>query len=323
MLPGGDCSLGSREPGDGSRVCYPALAVARLLPGAHRFKGTEHRSLSSGTEVCVAAMSSFSRWKKVELLDLAEKLRLANVGNSVRKSELIAMIEEHLNVLGEPLDVEVDYPELRSFYDAVVKRETPEEEAPEEPMEPLGEPAGETVGEEIVDEPAGFNRLDFSDSDEDSTFKFAFEDYLADVARRVRRANESVQDSLSTMRAVNALFYAVEFYHVVRPLVARQDARLSASALVTWALFSVGVPMVAGYYVNFIRYELPDVEVDPMVFHLTKFLVGLGILNTELDASGGEWQVFLKLGLAAWVNHLGQLPLVFGLVGALLTVYIF
>ncbi|QLL34495.1 hypothetical protein HG536_0G03570 [Torulaspora globosa] len=263
-------------------------------------------------------MSSFSRWKKVELLDLAEKLRLPNVGNNVRKSDLIAMIEEHLNVLNEPLDVEVDYPELKSFYDAiVVKHETEEAEA----EEVEGEEAEDQLPERVLD---GFNKLDFSEeSDEDSTFKFAFEDYLSDVAVQVQKLNESLQDSLSTIQSVDALFYLVEFYFVVRPLVARQDAWLSSSTLVTWAVFSAGVPALVGYYVNFIRYELPEVQVDPMVFHLAKFLVGLGILNVELDASGSGWQLFFKLGLTSWVHYLGQLPLVFGLVGALLTIYIF
>ncbi|QLQ82565.1 hypothetical protein HG537_0H03280 [Torulaspora globosa] len=301
-------------------TCYPEWWCEVVSPGRESFsvrsracvfKGTGMRRVAVWYRRVIDQMSSFNRWKKVELLDLADKLKL-NVANSIRKNELIAIIEDHLNVLSEPLDVEVDYPELKSFYDAiVVKHETDEATASEE----------EPVEETVLD---GFSKVDFSEqSDEDSTFKFAFEEYLSDVAARVRSANESLQDSLSTIQAVDALFYAIEFYHVVRPLVARQDARLSSSALVTWVLFSIGIPLVAGYYVNFIRYDLPDVQVDPMVFHLAKFLVGLGILNVELDSSGSEWQVFFKLGLTAWVNHLGQLPLIFGLVGALLTVYIF
>lgn len=268
-------------------------------------------------------MSPLSRWKKVELLDLAEKLRLDRVANSVRKSELVAMIEEHLGVLSEPLDVEVDYPELKSFYDAVA-------EAVEQPVADLVESAGPlrspsaTATEES--EPDGFSKLDFSedrDGHDYTPFKFAFHEYLSDVVDRVQRFNESVQDSLSTIQSVDSIFAVIEFYYVMRPLVARQDGSLSAATLVTWIAGTVALPALVGYYINFIRYDLPPVQVDPMVFHVTKFLISLAILNVELSSAGNGWVVFVHLGVASWRQYLGQLPLVFALVGALLTVYIF
>lgn len=290
-------------------------------------------SISPYTLNSTLQMSSFSRWKKVELLDLAEKLRLPKITSSARKSDLIALIEDHLNVLNEPLDVEVDYPELKSFYDAIVVKHEQDDDSDDQGSisatvseESLPENVLDDVQEdtpEAVNDTDNFNTLNFSDNDDDSTFKFGFENYLSDIVVQFKRFNESVQDSLSTIQSINAIFYLIEFYFIVRPLVERQDPTLSITTLLTWISFSFLLPALIGFYVNFIRYDLPTVQIDPMVFHLAKFLISLSILNLQLTASGGQWLVFLKLGLTSWVHHLGQLPLVFGFVGALLTLYIF
>lgn len=260
-------------------------------------------------------MSTFSRWRKVELLDLAEKLKIQDIPHSVRKNELIHKIEDHLNVLNEPLDVEVDYPELKSFYDAIVLKHENEEEA--EPAVEADEEEEESV------EDTNYSKLDFSEEeDDDSTFKFGFENYVSDIVVRVKQWNESLQDSLSTIQSIDKIFYLIEFYFIIRPLIEHQDAALSVSTLVTWVTGSLLVPGLVAYYINFIRYDLTSIEFDPMVFHLAKFLVSLAILNVKLNTSGDRWD-YVRLGLTSWVLYLGQLPLIFALVGALLTLYIF
>lgn len=262
-------------------------------------------------------MSTFSRWRKVELLDLAEKLKLPNVAHNVRKNELIHEIEDHLNVLNEPLDVEVDYPELKSFYESVVLKHEDEDEEQAAAVK-----AEEEEEEESVDD-TNYNKLDFSEEeDDDSTFKFGFENHLADIVVRVKELNESLQDSLSTIQSIDAIFFLIEFYFVMRPLIAHQDAALSLSTLVTWVLGSLALPCLIAYYINFIRYDLTTIECDPMVFHVSKFLISLAILNVQVNTGGDRWD-YVRLGLASWTQYLGQLPLIFALVGALLTLYIF
>lgn len=58
---------------------------------------------------------SLDRWKKIELLDLAEKLGL-EPSNSSTKAVLVQAITEHLESLNSPLDLE-DYPELFTYYE--------------------------------------------------------------------------------------------------------------------------------------------------------------------------------------------------------------
>lgn len=258
-------------------------------------------------------MSTFSRWRKVELLDLAEKLKLPNVAHNVRKNDLIHTIEDHLNVLNEPLDVEVDYPELKSFYDSIVLKH---EEEPEVTAEEEDE-------ESVEEDNKNYNKLDFSEEDDDdSTFKFGFENYLSDIVVKVKEFNESLQDSLSTIQSIDKIFYLIEFYFIMRPLIEHQDAALSLSTLITWISFSFLLPAIIAYYINFIRYDLTTIEFDPMVFHLAKFLISLAILNLKLSTTGDRWD-YARLGLTSWVHYLGQVPLIFALVGALLTLYIF
>ncbi|KAL3233160.1 Glutathione transferase 3 [Nakaseomyces bracarensis] len=62
-------------------------------------------------------MSSFSKWRKAELFDLMNKLKITDVSHSTRKSTMIMLIEHYLDNLEAPLDYIHDFPELQSFYE--------------------------------------------------------------------------------------------------------------------------------------------------------------------------------------------------------------
>lgn len=63
--------------------------------------------------------STFSRWKKADLIDLANKLEIDGFPNYAKKSDMIDYLESHLNHLEKPVDFKDDYPELRSFYESM------------------------------------------------------------------------------------------------------------------------------------------------------------------------------------------------------------
>lgn len=49
-------------------------------------------------------MSTFARWRKAELFDLMNKLKITDVSNSTKKSDMIVLIEHYLENLSAPLD---------------------------------------------------------------------------------------------------------------------------------------------------------------------------------------------------------------------------
>lgn len=269
--------------------------------------------------------STFSRWRKVELLDLAEKLKISNIPNHVRKNDLIDTIESHLNILNEPLDIEVDYPELKAFYDSIVTKHEGEQDGEEDQDQEQDQSTFLDTSK------SNFNTLNFhqSSTEEDEKekhgFKFDFQNYLSDIISQVKTVNESIQDSLSTIHSIDIILFLIEFYYIVKPLVERQDKYLSMSTLSFWVTCSYLLPLFIGYYINFIRYDLA-IEVDPMIFHLSKCLISLMILNYTLPEqclTDYPWLEFVQAGLKSWKQSLGQLPLIFAISGTVLTLYIF
>ena len=62
-------------------------------------------------------MSTFARWRKAELFDLMNKLKITDVSNSTKKSDMIVLIEHYLENLSAPLDYMHDFPELQTYYE--------------------------------------------------------------------------------------------------------------------------------------------------------------------------------------------------------------
>lgn len=285
--------------------------------------------------------STFSRWRKVELLDLAEKLKIADVANNVRKNELITLIEEHLALLGEPLDIDVEYPELKSFYHSMIKEESvsdSETESQEDdinndlPLDSVIDVVLNPESEEYGDNLDFENQTDTQTESEtdnengsEAEFRFDFQNYLYDIKDNVVSVNDAVQDFLSTTRTIETIFGAIELYYITKPLIASQNRELSLSALLTWVLVSFMLPSVFGYYINFCRYDF-TIRVDPMIYYLTKSLLSLTILNLNLPLPAFLAELpyfkYIQSGLYSWQTSLGQLPLIFSVVGVILTLYI-
>ncbi|SCV03299.1 LAMI_0H07052g1_1 [Lachancea mirantina] len=313
---------------------------------------------------------SLKKWKKIELLDLADKLDIY-VSQSSTKAKIADKIQEYLELLETPLDLQ-EYPELATYYESVstsdddddnnkiadtivsAKLETSEEEAENDDEEEEAENDNEDDGE-AGEGKTGFawtSSLDFSRiTPAESPFAFKFHEFLQDVQERAREANENLQDALSTIPAVDAVFMAIEFYvYVVAPhvklapfshapqVVFSVGWREFASLILFWAGWSVAVPALVAYYVNFIRYDLPDMNVDPMVFHVTKALLALLVSKwqpsfaneaayTVKDVSGNVSAAdvaahWFRFALIEWKLQLGLLPFVLAVAGCALCLYV-
>ncbi|EJS44071.1 gtt3p [Saccharomyces arboricola H-6] len=330
----------------------------------------------------MSSKSTFSRWKKAELIDLANKLEINGFPNYAKKSDMIEFLEAHLNHLEEPVDFKDDYPELKSFYESMVVDQS-KDEGDERDDGPGGESrtgSSDTATNDSDLEKAyikdddetsvhrrgsnsdgganaktNFNLLDFSSDDHGSSasaltkFKFDFQDYVSDIKYHTQKLNENVQDYLSTISSVDTIFSIVEFSFLLRNTLAAGKKPATSSSLassletaiaahtkhqdildfclpvVTWLLFFRGIPTLVSYYINFIRYDL-DIELDPMTFNLSKFLISLAIFKTcnniNMDFHSFQCVNQLWAGLCA-VNHsLGMVPLVFSMVSCLLTLYV-
>ncbi|SCW02663.1 LAFE_0F11584g1_1 [Lachancea fermentati] len=321
---------------------------------------------------------SLKKWKKIELLDLADKLDV-HVAHSSTKAKIADAIDAHLSALETPLDLQ-EFPELAAYYEAASASESGDDvERGELGAVTRAGAAGDSEGgsdvtvdgdgdgdvtadggdddEDVSDadadadaKPAWFSKLDFATvAPASSGFAFKFHEFLHDVRARAREANEAVQDALSTIPAVDALFMAVELYvYVVAPrvAVARTAPYVAVAAgwrellalLAFWSAWSLAVPAFVAYYVNFIRYDLPDVAVDPMVFHVTKAL--LALLLTQWQPSFADEASYtvkevagtasaldavahwFRFALVEWRLQLGLTPFVMATAGAALCLYV-
>ncbi|AAS52634.1 AEL051Wp [Eremothecium gossypii ATCC 10895] len=291
--------------------------------------------------------------KKFELALLAEKLKIKHPAK-LNKPALVALIQEHLRALKEPLDV-LEYPELSEYYDSAGESEgeTDAEISGEEDGDESGEDAdsaGEQEGESGLQ---WFSKLRFDKMrPASSQFSFQFHELLTDVQSNIADVNESIQDTLSTIPAISAIFYALEAYmYIIQPFFSFDWSRrpyfvhctLSHTQLISllafWGTFSFCVPAVAAYYINFIRYDLPQVEIDPLVFHVTKSLLALfvghywrpGLVSEATyvvkDSFGrAKFSELIRHGLAfaqlQWALNLQQWPLIFGITGVILCLYV-
>lgn len=333
--------------------------------------------------------STFSRWKKADLIDLANKLEIDGFPNYAKKSDMIDYLESHLNHLEKPVDFKDDYPELRSFYESMTVDQSKDERNEYGSGSGNGSGSGSCdtatndsdlekayIKEDDDEKPqsgdetsatkplssrnansnakTNFNLLDFSTDNDSSTsaftkFKFNFQEYLSDIRYQTQKLNENVQDYLSTISAVDTIFSLLEFSFLVRNILAAGQPTSSSSSLassleaavaahnkyqythdfclpiLTWLLFFRGIPTLVSYYINFIRYDL-NIELDPMTFNLTKFLISLAIFKTcnnkNIDFHSFRCVNQLWTQLCTVNRSLGMVPLVFSMVSCLLTLYV-
>ncbi|CEP62246.1 Gtt3p LALA0_S05e01156g [Lachancea lanzarotensis] len=335
---------------------------------------------------------SLKKWKKTQLLDLANKLDV-HVSQSSTKAKIADVIDEYLKELEKPLDL-VEYPELAAYYEESAAN-TDEDEISDlnEDTEGLKErlkakvqdtaeavadvvsnavtsiTSNETKVESDIDDenededslingelPEGtplqnwFSKLDFQRiTPAEGSFAFKFNEFLQDVPNKTLKANESVQDALSTIPAVDAIFLAIEAYVYVarnhlefsteRPFIAITSGWQEVGALTSfWAVWSVLIPTFVSYYVNFIRYDLPEVSIDPMVFHITKALLALLLTQwkpsfadeaayavKDVSGSVSEYETaahWFRYALTEWKLQLGLLPFILAFAGSALCLYV-
>ncbi|EHN02808.1 Gtt3p [Saccharomyces cerevisiae x Saccharomyces kudriavzevii VIN7] len=212
----------------------------------------------------MSTKSTFSRWKKADLIDLANKLEIGGFPNYAKKSDMIDFLESHLTHLEKPVDFKDDYPELRSFYESMTVDQSKDEEdvsgsgssdtaANDSDLEKAyikeddersqsGDevsamrPDSNTSASASANAKANFNLLDFSSDHNPSTsastrFKFDFHDYVSDIRYHTRKLNENVQDYLSTISSVDTIFSLVEFSFLLRNILAAGKPTSSTSSL--------------------------------------------------------------------------------------------
>lgn len=341
-------------------------------------------------------MSTFSKWRKAELFDLMNKLKITDVSHSARKSDMITLVEHYLDNLEAPLDYIHDFPELQSFYEdrAQLKIESDvdedldtglnstTEEFEDELQEQLEKQLKEQLHEEeqqLNEEPEEeeqyeeeqyedddkqhYNKLDFSKINNISDFKFELEKKWDDIVDRTVVLNENVKDYLSSISSVETIFTIVELVLLVHHLCDSYrpvDSYISPENIVggnmhrfhmikrqtvhflneiglpvaTWFLLLRLLPCLISYYINFIRYDLL-LQMDPMVYHLSKFIIEFVIMNKY--SKGNSIEGFLNSftfsplahlhvdpcnDLKAFYEATGYLPLVFSSVCVILTLYI-
>lgn len=327
----------------------------------------------------MSTKSTFSRWKKADLIDLANKLEIDGFPNYAKKSDMIDYLESHLNHLEKPVDFKDDYPELKSFYESMTVEQSKDErnesgsgssetatndsdlekayikdEDDEKPQSGDEARAAKPLSSRnaISNAKTNFNLLDFSDNDSSTSaltkFKFNFQEYLSDIRYQAQKLNENVQDYLSTISSVDTIFSLLEFSFLLRNILAAGQPTSSSSLassleaavaahnkyqctldfclpILTWLLFFRGIPSLVSYYINFIRYDL-NIELDPMTFNLTKFLVSLAIFKTcnnkNIDFHSFRCVNQLWTQLCTVNQSLGMVPLVFSIVSCLLTLYV-
>ncbi|SCU99147.1 LADA_0H17854g1_1 [Lachancea dasiensis] len=333
---------------------------------------------------------SLKKWKKVELLDLADKLEI-HVSNSSTKAKIVDAIDKHLKELDEPLDLK-EFPELATYYEESAA--SSEDESVSDPAEEgddlkktlktkvqdaagavadafssaastLAEKTGQTSEDDGEDDnesegelqlPQGtpfqnwFSNLDFQRvTPAQGSFAFKFNEFMQDVQTKTWETNENIQEALSTIPAVDFVFMLIEAYVYVvsthfefstqKPFVNVTSGWQEIAALVSfWSIWSLILPVFVSYYINFIRYDLPEVTVDPMVFHITKALLALllaqwqpsfaseaafAVKEVAGDVSvaeiGAHW---FRFALTEWKLQLGLLPFILACAGSALCLYV-
>ncbi|AET37589.1 Gtt3p Ecym_1356 [Eremothecium cymbalariae DBVPG len=303
---------------------------------------------------------SLQNLKKFELVLLAEKLKL-KFSAKLNKPALVELIEKHLKGLKKPLNY-LEYPELGEYYEGTEKESQKKDSSSSSSSSssPSSSSSSSLSKDGGKKEDGGglfptqwFSKLHFANiRPGNSQFSFKFHEFLSDVQGNVAEANEAIQDMLSTIPAIDAIFFAVEVYfYIIKPFFFFDlkdrphyfSTTLSrsqfASLVLFWVTVSFALPALIGYYINFIRYDLPSVEIDPLIFHVAKSLIAIVIgyhwkpsfINEATyvvkDTFGAaKFSEIFKHGLSfahlQWVINLQQWPLIFGVTGVILCLYV-
>ena len=146
---------------------------------------------------------SFSRWKKMELLDLCEKLKLDDISTSATKTVVIDLVERYLASLAHPLDTEIEFPELKDYFDSV------QPASDEEHVAPI------VVEKENNNDATNYNTLNFkeneiSGNDDETPFKFNLQERFCDIVESTKILNENVQDFFSSLITITIIFQIIE-----------------------------------------------------------------------------------------------------------------
>ncbi|SMN22176.1 similar to Saccharomyces cerevisiae YEL017W GTT3 Protein of unknown function with a possible role in glutathione metabolism [Maudiozyma saulgeensis] len=275
---------------------------------------------------------SFGRWKKIDLLDLCEKLKIDDIPTSANKNTVLEILEDHLSTLTEPLDTEIEFPELKDYFDS---------------LEPsvFEERVAQFAAEGNSDE-KNYNTLNFKDNDASGEgnmipFKFNLQERFCDIVESTKILNENVQDFFSSLITITIIFQIIEALLLIQDFFQnnrKTDYNLILLLLV-WGATYVGLPMLFAYYFNFIRYDLL-IEIDPMMMNITKGLLFLLLQHSHInttstnhiidsfssDVSSAKHskicECFLMKYLGIMSSILGNVPFIFALVGSLITLYV-
>ncbi|CDO92015.1 unnamed protein product [Kluyveromyces dobzhanskii CBS 2104] len=298
------------------------------------------------------------RFKKVELIDLADKLGLS-VSTSNTKPTLVLKILDHLESLDGPVDVH-EFPELQLYYEAlaevdddnVASDSSLDDEEVEDELDIKNDLADSKSKADLPStSPAAlwFSNLKFVNKATNSPYYFRFHEFIEDVQWTTQEWNESLQDYLSTLHTVKQLVLAVEFFFFAKSLVQFDWYRFPSPDFVSfypsqldfilsisfWFAFAHVIPSIVSYYFNFVRHELFAIEFDPLVYHLTKALISLQFLynspsiKKELELLLTSNYSFSQLvshgynvGLFTWKFQLGHLPLIANVAAVVVALYV-
>lgn len=193
---------------------------------------------------------SFGRWKKIDLLDLADKLNIY-MPTSAKKDAIILAVEEYLRGLQAPLDT-LEYPELSQYYNALKGEESDtegdrsrlrirpkiedidstllskESSLSEDSM--LGDSSTEPKEEVLPvvkdNDPTSyktkkkyFNNLFFGKEKANAVknkFKFNFHERFTDIVNKTSECNEKVQNYLANLDTVYKVFVIIELISLLR-----------------------------------------------------------------------------------------------------------
>ncbi|CCE62064.1 hypothetical protein TPHA_0B03920 [Tetrapisispora phaffii CBS 4417] len=312
--------------------------------------------------------SVFSRWNKTAILDLIEKLKVNDIPYSLKKTELIGLLENHLKTLDTPLDDVLEYPELVEFYSnqkhdgKELKKEEDDSASLDDSNEAnrskmsnfidftrlLPKKTADDEGIHSQEDEEYVYRSDEDLEDEDALDADELQSELDDllameehtplqrIVLKLQQWNENVQDYLSTVYSIAFILHLVEFtiffkyllshYPACDDLDVKENLMIVVPNILLWFTVAIAIPCLVSYYFNFIRYDLPSMEFDPMIFSVVKigFAYTLSGHSQALQIPKSlchyeELRTFAEL----YKDALGQLPLFIGLVGCVLTLYIF
>lgn len=290
-------------------------------------------------------MSVFSRWRKAELFDLMNKLKISDVSHSAKKSEMIALIEYYLDNLDAPLDFVHDFPELQAFYEdrAQLKIESDVDDDDELGIATDTNSTTDEVEVEVEDEDDEeevlLQRGQLDKQAAAAGPRSELEKTWDGIVDKTVAINDTVKDTLSSITSVELIFSLVELAMLARhstdsfnPVVDGCLWNAISSSVLTWFLLLRLLPCLVSHYINFIRYDL-QLQIDPMVYHLFKFILEFVIISKFSNENPIERSFNIHFAkthlhftpskdLRIFYEATGYLPLLFSSVCVILTLYV-